>query len=210
MTNIIMLLAVVDALGMSCTNYHETAEIIYAIDSRKVPVYGEIKDFYAWITTGPHIITIFNIIMVDLPPAYKILMGRDWTSMISGYIMNKGSCMIVPGKEGAMIKVPREPKKPFSFKKKDNELMEDHIYVGIGNYAILVMEHNEILEQFQGLGNQECLIEGYWRMSFDGACYTSGNIVGIFLLSPNKTMHPHAARLEFSCTNNEEEYEALI
>jgi ribonuclease HI len=29
-------------------------------------------------------------------------------------------------------------------------------------------------------------------------------------LSPSKTMHPHAVRLEFSCTNNEEEYEALI
>jgi hypothetical protein len=49
--------------------------------------------------------------------------------MIGGYIMNDGSCMMLPGKEGAMIKVPREPRKPFSFKKKDNELMEDYIDV---------------------------------------------------------------------------------
>jgi hypothetical protein len=61
--------------------------------------------------------------------------------------MNDGSCMMLPGKEGAMIKVPREPRKPFSFKKKDNELMEDYIDVGIGNYAILDMEHSEILEK---------------------------------------------------------------
>jgi hypothetical protein len=48
--------------------------------------------------------------------------------------------------------------------------MEDYIDVGIGNYAILDMEHNESLEQVQHRENQECLFEGYCRMSFDGAC----------------------------------------
>ena len=150
-----MPLAVMEALGMSCTKYYETGESIYAIDSRKVPAYGEIKEFYAWITTAPHIITVFNIIVVDLPPAYGFVFGRDWTSMIGGYIMNDRSCMMLPGKEGAMIKLPREPIKPFSFKKKDNELMEDYIDVLIGDYAILDMEHIEILEKIQDTKNQE-------------------------------------------------------
>ena len=101
-----MPLAVIEALGMSCTNCYETGEIIYAIDSRKVSAYGEIKDFYAWITDTPHIITVFNIIVVDLPPAYGVVLGIDWTSMIGGYIMNEDNCMMLPGKEGAMIKVP--------------------------------------------------------------------------------------------------------
>jgi hypothetical protein len=65
--------------------------------------------------------------------------------MMGGYIMNDGSCMILLGKERVMIKVPHEPRKPFSFKKKDNELMEDYIDVWIGNYDILDMENNEIL-----------------------------------------------------------------
>jgi ribonuclease HI len=47
-------------------------------------------------------------------------------------------------------------------------------------------------------------------MSFDAACCKSGNGVGIVLLSPNKTVHPHVVRLEFSFTNNEAEYEDLI
>jgi hypothetical protein len=142
-----MPLAVMDALGMSCTKYYETSESIYAIDSRKVPTYGERKEFYAWIMTTPHIIMVFNIIVVDLPLAYGVVLGRDWSSMISGYIMNDGSCMMLPRKEGEMINVPREPRKPFSFKKKDNELMEYYINDGIGNYDILDMEHSEILEQ---------------------------------------------------------------
>jgi hypothetical protein len=81
--------------------------------------------------------------------------------MIDGYIMNNGSCMMLPGKEEVIIKVPCEPRKPFSFKKKDNKLMEDYIDVRIGNCAILDMEHNKILEQVQGMRNQDCLFEGY-------------------------------------------------
>jgi hypothetical protein len=82
--------------------------------------------------SAPHIITVFNIIVVDLPPIYGVVLGRDWSSMIGGYIMNDGSCMMLPDKGGAMIKVPREPMRPFSFKKKDNELMEYYIDGGYG------------------------------------------------------------------------------
>jgi hypothetical protein len=48
--NIITSLAVMEALGMSCTEYYETGERIYEIESRKVPVYREIKDFYACVS----------------------------------------------------------------------------------------------------------------------------------------------------------------
>jgi len=38
-TNNIMPLAIIEALGMSCTKYYETGESIYSIDSRKVSAY---------------------------------------------------------------------------------------------------------------------------------------------------------------------------
>jgi ribonuclease HI len=47
-------------------------------------------------------------------------------------------------------------------------------------------------------------------MSFDGACSKSGTGVGIVFKSPQSGIYPHAIRLEFPCTNNEAEYEALI
>ena len=53
---------------------------------------------------------------------------------------------MLPNKYREMNKVPREPRRSFSFKKKDNELVEDYIDVEIGNYSILDMEHNGILE----------------------------------------------------------------
>jgi len=105
-TNNIMPLMVMEALSMSFTKYYETGKSIYAIDSRKVSAYREINDFYAWIIAAPCIITIFYIIVVYLPPTYGVFLGRYWISMIGGYIMSKGSCMMLPGKEGEMIKVP--------------------------------------------------------------------------------------------------------
>jgi hypothetical protein len=84
--------------------------------------------------------------------------------MIGGYIMSDVSCMMFPGKEGAMINVPCEPRKPLSFKKKDNELLEDYIDVRIGNYTILDMEHSEILKKIQYMGNEKYMFECYWRI----------------------------------------------
>jgi hypothetical protein len=62
--------------------------------------------------------------VVDLPPTYGVVLGRDWCSMIGGYIMNDGSCMMLPNKNGTLIKVPREQRNPTSFEKKENEMMQ--------------------------------------------------------------------------------------
>jgi hypothetical protein len=74
------------------------------------------------------------------PPTYDVDLGRYLSSTIDGYIMNDGSCTMLLKKYGTMWKVLHEPKKPFSFKKEDNEMMQDYIDVGIGNYAILDLE----------------------------------------------------------------------
>jgi hypothetical protein len=81
--------------------------------------------------------------------------------------MNDGSCMMLPDKGGEMIKFPHEPMTPFSFKKKDNELMEYYIDVGIRNYTILDMKQIGEMEKNQDIENQKNQFEGYWRMSFD-------------------------------------------
>jgi ribonuclease HI len=52
--------------------------------------------------------------------------------------------------------------------------------------------------------------QGFWKMSFDGACSNSSIGVGIVLKIPQLCIYPHAIRLEFPCTNNEVEYEDLI
>ena len=73
--------------------------------------------------------------MVDILAAYGVFLGCDWFSMIGGYIMNYGSFMMLPNKYGTMIRVPQEHIKPISFKKKENEVMQNYVDVGIGNYV---------------------------------------------------------------------------
>jgi len=119
--------------------------------------------------------------------------------MIGGYIMNNGFCMMLPNKHGSMIKVPHEPRRPFSCNKKDNKLMKDYIDVGIRKYDILDMEQSEDIK------DEENYFSGYWRMPFHGACSRSGGGVGVVLKSLEKIVYPNDIRLEFPCTNNEEE-----
>jgi hypothetical protein len=47
-------------------------------------------------------------------------------------------------------------------------------------------------------------------MYFDGARLSYRNGVGVIFKSPDTIIHPRAIRMEFSCTNNEDEYEEMI
>ncbi|XP_017978295.1 PREDICTED: uncharacterized protein LOC108662437 [Theobroma cacao] len=49
-----------------------------------------------------------------------------------------------------------------------------------------------------------------WKMYFDGASNALGHGIGTVLVSPNEKYYPATARLNFNCTNNMVEYEALL
>jgi ribonuclease HI len=49
-----------------------------------------------------------------------------------------------------------------------------------------------------------------WHMHFDGSFSNEGNIAAIILYSPIGKIHNFSYRLEFSCTNNISEFEALL
>jgi hypothetical protein len=76
-TNNTMSLLVMEVVGLECTEYYEAGESIHASDSRKVPTYGEIKDFCVSISSAPHNKTMFSIILVDLSTTYGVVLGRE-------------------------------------------------------------------------------------------------------------------------------------
>jgi ribonuclease HI len=49
-----------------------------------------------------------------------------------------------------------------------------------------------------------------WHMHFDGSCSNEGNGVGVVLISPIGKIHNFSYRLEFDCTKNITEFEALL
>ena len=53
-------------------------------------------------------------------------------------------------------------------------------------------------------------VEIFWIMYFDGSKKLEGSRVGFVLIDPEKNKHFLSCRLEFECTNNTAEYEALV
>jgi ribonuclease HI len=49
-----------------------------------------------------------------------------------------------------------------------------------------------------------------WKLFFNGSIYVRGNRVGCVLVAPGGEIREMAIRLEFKCTNNQAEYEALV
>jgi ribonuclease HI len=70
-------------------------------------------------------------------------------------------------------------------------------------YSIFSEEDNIPLEQID-------LDDGMWNIHFDGSCSNEGNRAGIILISPIGKIHNFSYRLEFDCTNNVTEFEALL
>ena len=63
-------------------------------------------------------------------------------------------------------------------------------------------------EKLVGTISQYCLPA--WEVHVDGASNQKGSGVGLVLMSPKKVVIEKSLRLDFSATNNEAEYEALL
>ena len=63
-------------------------------------------------------------------------------------------------------------------------------------------------EKLVGTISQYCLPT--WEVHVDGASNQKGSGVGLVLMSPEKVVIKKSLRLDFSATNNEAEYEALL
>ena len=63
-------------------------------------------------------------------------------------------------------------------------------------------------EKLVGTISQYCLLT--WEVHVDGASNQKGSRVGLVLMSPKKVVIEKSLRLDFSATNNEAEYEALL
>jgi hypothetical protein len=56
-----------------------------------------------------------------------------------------------------------------------------------------------------------CTVDGdVWRLWFDGSVCSQGQGIGCFVTSPSGMTYELSIRLEFGCTNNQAEYEALL
>jgi ribonuclease HI len=79
----------------------------------------------------------------------------------------------------------------------------NYIEEDLGVYSIFSEEDNISMEQTD-------LDDGMWHMHFDGSCSNEGNEAGIIFISSIGKINNFSYRLEFACTNNVTQFEALL
>jgi ribonuclease HI len=99
----------------------------------------------------------------------------------------------------------------------------------LGKWAYCLVEYDLVYESFKSIKGQivaDFIVEHWvdiecdldvglilltpWKLYFDGSTCSDGKSVGIVFISPNGACFEMASRLEYFCTNNQAEYEALL
>lgn len=58
---------------------------IMQLDRTNVNVIGELKDVLIRVTTKPQYTQVIDIVVVNIPEAYGMLLSRDWSTKMNGY-----------------------------------------------------------------------------------------------------------------------------
>jgi len=179
---------------------------ICAMDFKKIEVHGLIKDLQVHLSVYPDIMVVMDIVVVDVPDAWGMLLSRKWASDLGGSIQMNWSYAMIPSPRGdGFVRLNREPERKFHVedpKKPHNEIIKEQF--DIGNYAIMsnfIIPPDDKVRDLKGK---------VWYMYFDGASSRYGKGAGIVLKSPLGHIFKFAYRLEFEATNNVAEYEAIL
>jgi len=50
-----------------------------------------------------------DVVVIDIPPAYALLLSRKWSSSVGGTLQMDLSSVMIPNVEGKLVIIPREP-----------------------------------------------------------------------------------------------------
>jgi hypothetical protein len=82
---------------------------VIQLDRTQVKVMGELRDVMIRIATHPKFVQVIDIIVVDIPEAYGLLLSRDWSEKLNGYFSTDWAHLWLPLKGYKnMIRIDRE------------------------------------------------------------------------------------------------------
>lgn len=110
----VMPISVMKQLGL---DVHRPYGNVCRLDSRSMSIHDVIKDMVVRLIASQDISIIMDIVVVDLPPSYGMLLSRKFSSSLSGTIQMDLSFASIPNPEGRLVRIMREPKKPFHVEK---------------------------------------------------------------------------------------------
>jgi hypothetical protein len=204
---------------------------IIQLDKTSVKVIGELRNVLIRLSSNPKVHQVIDIIVVDIPEGYGLFLSRDWSEQLQGYFAMDWSHLWLPenGKPN-IIKVNHEcylkfmviylndPNEPFTPSADSPEIQGMDTF--FGNFMAKTSTITNLEQQSKILTYMQPTTSSQWShateknqiwsLYFDGSKSKEGAGVGCVLIDPagNKTLI--ACWLEFECTNNTAEYEALL
>jgi hypothetical protein len=83
---------------------------IIQLDRTVVKVIGELKDVLIRLSSDPRVCQFIDIMVVDIPEAYGLILSRDWSAKLNGYFATNWSHLWLPHQNRQnQIKILREP-----------------------------------------------------------------------------------------------------
>ena len=135
------------------------------MDSKKIEVHGLIKDLQVHLAAFPDIQIIMDIVVIDVPDAWGMLLSRKWAADLGGNLQMDLTYATIPTPEGTMVRLNRELQRKYHVEDPKNLRNElKYKLDGIGNYVIL----SNFVEPEREKVKEEKPNE-VWKMHFDGA-----------------------------------------
>jgi hypothetical protein len=89
----VMSLKVMNQLGLKITRPYRN---VCGIDSRAIPVCGLIKDLKVSLATYPDISLLMDVVVIDVPDAWGMLLSRKWATTLGGSLQMDLSYATIP------------------------------------------------------------------------------------------------------------------
>jgi ribonuclease HI len=204
---------VMEELGLEVTRaYHD----LYSFDSRRFQCLGVIKDLVVSLFQLPMKSMVMDIVVVDVPPKFGMLLSRYWIKRLCGTLQMDLTYATSPVFGGEHRRLYREAQLAYIVSDEVNPTNHPifALETDLGSSLLQVTETPKVPLQIrkQPILNQEMPppTTSVWKMFFDGASSSMGAGVGVVFVSPCQETISMSYKLEFEVTNNVAEYEALV
>ena len=134
------------------------------MDSREVEVHGIILGLQLKLAAYPEITFQMDILVIDVPDAWGMLLSRKWGATLGGSIQMDLSYATIPFSENAFVKLHREKERKFHVEDPNEPMNEFIRQMGeLGNYTICSITSKDNFEDQK--------IEQTCKRSFDKVYY---------------------------------------
>jgi hypothetical protein len=213
---------VMDQLGLDITRPYKD---LFSFDSRKVKCLGLIKDMVVYLSQIPAKNMVMDIVVVDIPPKFGMLLSRSWAAKLKGTLQMDMAYATIPV-FGQYRRLYREIllKYMVSNKAQPNNHPIYSVDSRLGSSIFFndlcfeekgpeidVVSKDKSPQQTEKVSEQKDSEKNdMWSMIFDGVVNREGVGVGVWINPPRLATNICSYKLAFDFTNNMAEYEALV